>query len=232
MALTSRREENAEATRTALLAAARRAFAANGFSSADVGAIAAEARVTTGAIYHHFGSKKGLFQAVAEAIEMEILTKAETGAGELSWRFLTTAFARLIDLCAAPDIQRIIFAEGPQVLGPEAWRALEGRYAIGAVTGVLTYLMSEGVVRRGPDRAGGAPDGGDPARSLGGGGAHRRRSGRARRGGAADGGVFGDAAGALGAVNAPQRPPRRSRRRPRGSCRSWRRRRSRRSCRR
>jgi len=150
MALTSRREENAEATRAALIAAARRAFAANGFSGADVGAIAAEARVTTGAIYHHFGSKKGLFQAVAEAIETEILTKAETGAGELSWSFLTTAFARLIDLCAAPDIQRIIFAEGPQVLGPDAWRALEGRYAVGAVTGVLTFLMSQGVVRQAP----------------------------------------------------------------------------------
>jgi len=150
MSPTSRREENAEATRAALIAAARRAFAESGFSGADVGAIAAEARVTTGAIYHHFGSKKGLFQAVAEAIETEILTKAETGAGELSWSFLTTAFARLIDLCAAPDIQRIIFAEGPQVLGPDAWRALEGRYAVGAVTGVLTYLMSQGVVRRAP----------------------------------------------------------------------------------
>jgi AcrR family transcriptional regulator len=148
--MTSRREENAEATRVALLAAARRVFAASGFSGADVGAIAAEARVTTGAIYHHFGSKKGLFQAVAEAIETEILTKAETGAGELSWQFLTTAFARLIDLCAAPDIQRIIFVEGSQVLGPEAWRELEGRYAIGAVTGVLTYLMGAGVVRHAP----------------------------------------------------------------------------------
>src|SRR5271165_4046259 len=144
--MTSRRDENAESTRVALLAAARRAFAAYGFTGADVGAIAAEARVTTGAIYHHFGSKKGLFQAVAEAIETEILTKAETGAGELSWQFLTTAFARLIDLCAAPDIQRIIFAEGPQVLGPDAWRELEGRY----VTGALTYLMGEGVVRQAP----------------------------------------------------------------------------------
>jgi AcrR family transcriptional regulator len=115
-----------------------------------VGAIAAEARVTTGAIYHHFGSKKGLFQAVAEAIETEILTKAETGAGEISWQFLQTAFARLIDLCAAPDIQRIIFVEGSHVLGPEAWRELERRYAIGAVTFVLTQLMAQGVVRQAP----------------------------------------------------------------------------------
>jgi AcrR family transcriptional regulator len=150
MALTSRREENAETTRVALLAAARRAFAESGFAGADVGAIAAEARVTTGAIYHHFGSKKGLFQAVAEAIETEILTKAETGAGEISWQFLQTAFARLIDLCAAPDIQRIIFVEGSHVLGPEAWRELERRYAIGAVTFVLTQLMAQGVVRQAP----------------------------------------------------------------------------------
>jgi AcrR family transcriptional regulator len=145
-----RREENAEATRAALLAAARRAFAAQGFSGADVSAIAAEAGVTTGAIYHHFGSKKGLFQAVAESIEMEILVRAETGAGDVSWQFLRTAFARMIDLCAAPDIQRIIFVEGSQVLGPETWRELEARYAIGAVRMVLTQLMDEGVVRRAP----------------------------------------------------------------------------------
>ena len=29
---------------------------------------------------------------------------------------------RLIDFCAAPDVQRIIFIEAPQVMGSEAWR--------------------------------------------------------------------------------------------------------------
>jgi len=35
------------------------------------------------------------------------------------------AFAALIDACAAPDVQRIIFLDAPRVIGPEAWRAIE-----------------------------------------------------------------------------------------------------------
>ena len=62
----TRKQQATEATRAALLRVARQRFAEEGFSGAEIGRIAAEARVTTGAIYHHFGSKQGLFQAVAE----------------------------------------------------------------------------------------------------------------------------------------------------------------------
>jgi len=72
----SRRELNVEATRFALLTAARKQFAHVGYSRAEIGQIAAQARVTTGAVYHHFGSKKGLFLAVAERLEAEILASA------------------------------------------------------------------------------------------------------------------------------------------------------------
>ncbi len=145
-----RREANTAATRAALLTIARRHFAEAGFGHAELGRIAAEAGVTTGAVYHHFGSKKGLFQAVAEQIEAEILAAAAAVEGADPWQRLRVGFGRLIDVCAAPDIQRIIFVEAPQVIGPEAWREIELRFAYGATRMALEGLMAAGVLRRCP----------------------------------------------------------------------------------
>jgi len=52
--------------------------------------------------------------------------------------------------CAETDVQRILFVEAPQVVGPEAWREIELRYALGAVQGVLASLMEAGVLKRYP----------------------------------------------------------------------------------
>lgn len=146
----SRREANVAATRAALLSVARRHFAEAGYARTEVGRVAAEARVTTGALYHHFGSKKGLFQAVAEQIEAEILAAATAAEGADPWQRLRAGFDQLIDVCAAQDVQRIIFTEAPQVIGPEAWRGIELRYAYGATRMVLEGLMAAGVLRRCP----------------------------------------------------------------------------------
>ena len=136
----SRRQANIEATRAALIAIARKHFARHGYSRAEVGHIARDARVTTGAIYHHFSSKKGLFQAVAEQLESEILAAAAAVEEVDPWQRLRAGFEKLIDICASADVQRITFVEAPQVIGPDAWRKIELRYAFGAMRGVLGAL--------------------------------------------------------------------------------------------
>src|SRR5262249_53106917 len=143
----SRREANLEATRAALLAVARKRFAREGFSRTDLAQIAGDARVTTGAIYHHFSSKKGLFQAVSEQLEYEIVAAAASVVERNPWRRLRVGFEKLIDFCAAADVQRITFIEAPQVIGPEEWRKIELRYAFGAVRGVLEALRDAGTIK-------------------------------------------------------------------------------------
>ena len=59
---------NAEATRTRLLASARKEFAAFGIAGARVDRIAADAGSNKAQIYHYFTSKDGLFDAVFSAI--------------------------------------------------------------------------------------------------------------------------------------------------------------------
>ena len=141
------RETNVAATRARLLAVARRHFARSGYSRAEVARIAADAGVTTGAVYHHFAGKKGLFQAVAEALEAELLAEAAAVDEAEPWRRLRAGFDRLIDVCAAAAVQRILFVEAPQVIGPEAWRKIELRYAYGALRAVLPALIEAGIVK-------------------------------------------------------------------------------------
>src|SRR5436309_1603747 len=69
------REEHAEATRKALLGAARRLFARKGFADTSLDEVAEVARVTKGAVYHHFKNKRELFRSVYEELAAEVDTR-------------------------------------------------------------------------------------------------------------------------------------------------------------
>src|SRR5262245_783347 len=76
----------AASTRETLLEAAVPFFAEHGYAGASLEDLAAQLGVTRGAVYHHFGSKQGLFAAVVETLmarlEAEIVATAE-GAPDL-----------------------------------------------------------------------------------------------------------------------------------------------------
>jgi len=60
------RARRSEATRTAILAAARERFAAEGYERATIRAIAADASIDPAMVMRYFGSKERLFAAAAE----------------------------------------------------------------------------------------------------------------------------------------------------------------------
>lgn len=148
----SRRDTHTEATRRALLRAARRLFAQHGYAGAGIEGIARRARVTSGALYHHFGSKEGLFRAVAEQIEQEVMERATAAALAHTdpWEMLRAGIDAVLDAAAAQDVRRIVFMEGPNVLGPEAWREIEARYSFGQLRSLLDLLMRRGVLAPAP----------------------------------------------------------------------------------
>ena len=71
----SARAQKAEATRLALIEAARKLFTSRGYHEVGVRDFAAQAGVTRGALYHHFPDKEALFIAVFDAVEQELMSE-------------------------------------------------------------------------------------------------------------------------------------------------------------
>jgi len=66
-----------------LIEAATRRFEAEGREQVNVVEVAREAGVTTGALYHHFGSKDGLYLVIREEMERRITERMEGAAAAL-----------------------------------------------------------------------------------------------------------------------------------------------------
>lgn len=140
------RAVQAEATRSALIAAARRLFVEKGYFDTGTEEIVTASGVgTRGALYHHFGGKRALFQAVFEQVEEDLLAAAggADGAGDALGR-LRSGLLKFLDASLTPEVQRILLIDGPAVLGWQTWRQLEGRYGVGAIHGLLERAVLEG----------------------------------------------------------------------------------------
>lgn len=61
-----------------------RAFGAQTFDAVSVSDLASDAEVTTGALYHHFGSKLGLYEFVRRDVEQRLIDRMEGAASTLA----------------------------------------------------------------------------------------------------------------------------------------------------
>lgn len=119
--------ERSEATTTALVAAARELFAQDGYDATSLDAVAANARVTKGAVYHHFDGKRQLFEAVF-AREVERLSTALAGVylrKKDPWDAFHAGCRAFLGECLEPGLQRIVLIDGYAAIGWEAMRSQE-----------------------------------------------------------------------------------------------------------
>ena len=141
------------ATRAALLDAARRLFAAEGYAGAGREEIVELAGVTRGALQHHFGRKQDLFLAVVEELEAElgqqILEAAAAAAGDPMGELVLGCRA-FLDAATDAAFRRIVLLDAPAVLGWQAWRELDARFGLGLVTMALMAAMDAGQMERQP----------------------------------------------------------------------------------
>ncbi|KAB0681376.1 TetR/AcrR family transcriptional regulator [Aureimonas leprariae] len=147
MTATKRAQMMAE-TRAKLIRAARLAFAAKGYAAAPMDELTAEAGLTRGALYHNFGDKRGLLQAVVNAIDGEMAERARAigaGAGG-GWNGLLAEGVAYIEMALEPEVQRIVLLDGPAVLGdPSRWPTQNA--CLRETMRTVETLMAEEVLR-------------------------------------------------------------------------------------
>ncbi|GAA2043090.1 hypothetical protein GCM10009819_32090 [Agromyces tropicus] len=104
-----------------LALAAVRAFGARPFAEVPVVELAADAGVTTGALYHHFGSKLGLYAFVRADVERRLLDRVEGAlAGSAEVDDLIRALAVGFDFVVRDDVIHLLDAPPPVESGPDA----------------------------------------------------------------------------------------------------------------
>jgi AcrR family transcriptional regulator len=148
--LKTRRAEQAEGTRAALIEAARPLFATRGYADVGTEEIVAAARVTRGALYYHFEDKRDLFRAVYAVVDRELIQGVAQVAlaEEDPWLRLLAGCEAFLDACIDPALQRIVFLDAPSVLGWREWHeAAEEASALGVVEFALQSAADAGAIK-------------------------------------------------------------------------------------
>jgi AcrR family transcriptional regulator len=135
-----------EETRASLLATARKVFSERGYADTSMDDLTAQAGLTRGALYHHFGDKKGLLLAVVEQIDAEMdgrLQSISDTAGDL-WEGFRHRCRAYLEMALEPEIQRIVLRDARAVLGgasPDSQR-----HCLESMQALIQQLIHQGIV--------------------------------------------------------------------------------------
>jgi AcrR family transcriptional regulator len=126
--------------------AAQDLFASEGYVDVSIDEICRRARVTKGALYHHFRDKRDLFTAVFEEVEREWADELATLVAEERdplerIQIVGDAF---LDACLDPARQRILLLDGPSLVAWEELRAIDAGRGFGLIATLLGDAMKTG----------------------------------------------------------------------------------------
>lgn len=114
--------ERTDATRTALVDAARALFVEKGYAETATPEIVSAANVTRGALYHHFPDKKALFWAVIDREAQQVADDIEARSADSSSarEALLQGASAYFDAMAAPGRTRLLLREAPALDAADA----------------------------------------------------------------------------------------------------------------
>ncbi|HEX3324560.1 MAG TPA: TetR/AcrR family transcriptional regulator [Solirubrobacterales bacterium] len=147
----SRARARGEATRAALIAAARALFTERGYDDVGTEEIVRAAGVTRGALYHHFGDKRELLDAAYEQLEAESterVARVVLGSDlESPLQAMKAGIAAFLDECAEPELRQIALHDAPAVLGWDRWREIGAANGLGLIEASLSAAIEAGEIR-------------------------------------------------------------------------------------
>jgi len=141
---TSRRQEYSASTRRALVEVAAQLFTEQGYAGTSLDEIVAGARVTKGALYHHFSGKQALFESVFDGIEERAareIHKAVRGNRD-PWDKALGGLRAFLAILQEPAYRQVVIADGPAVLGYERYREQEERTTFGIMQEIVSSVLS------------------------------------------------------------------------------------------
>ena len=149
--MTTQRQQWSAATKQSLVDVAERLFTEHGYAATSLDAVVAGARVTKGALYHHFSGKQAVFEAVFDRVEERAAaTVREAGEGHTDpWAKAQAGLRAFLEVVQEPTYRRVVVQDGPSVLGHERFREREAH---------STYTHVLEIVRAVLDTGDGAPD--------------------------------------------------------------------------
>jgi AcrR family transcriptional regulator len=136
--------ERLAATRAVLLKAARTIFAEQGYAAAATEEIVRRAKVTRGALYHHFEDKRALFDAVASEVAREIAEKIDAMTPmDDPLKALIVGTGAFLDACLDPAVRRIYLIDAPAVLGWHRWREIDAPHGVRSLREGVSAMLAE-----------------------------------------------------------------------------------------
>ncbi|MFJ2338951.1 TetR/AcrR family transcriptional regulator [Pseudomonas protegens] len=141
-----------EQTRARLIASARQAFARQGYAKTSMDDLTAEAGLTRGALYHHFGDKQGLLAAVVEQIDSEMDERLEaiSAAASDPWQGFAQRCRAYLEMAQEAEIRRIVLQDARAVLGQ---RQPAEEHCIDSLSRRLQALVEAGLITPAPSQA-------------------------------------------------------------------------------
>ena len=136
-----------EATRAKLIAAARQAFAQHGYAQASMDELNAQAGLTRGALYHHFGGKPGLLVAVVAQMDAEMDERLEQVQRSHAdpWQGFLAYCKAYLAMAQEPEIRRIVLQDARAVL-TSSEQGEQYQQCVQYMASYLQGLMEQGVI--------------------------------------------------------------------------------------
>ncbi len=144
--------EQSQRTQRVLLDTARKLFAERGYGDTSTEEIVQQSNVTRGALYYHYHDKADIFRAVFEEVRLErvrfIMESIQATEGDIWQKFVGTGLEAFIKNIEDPVTQRIVFIDGPAVLGLAAVR--DNAPGLVFLRNILTSFMDAGEIEQMP----------------------------------------------------------------------------------
>lgn len=139
-----RRAQSLSATRRLLVDSAMEQFTEHGYAATSLDTIVSRARVTKGALYHHFSGKQALFEAVFEKAEDDAANAMRKALKRSKdpWEKAALGLRAFLEVVQNRSYQRVVIQDGPAVLGYERFREQEERSSYSMINDLVRTVVS------------------------------------------------------------------------------------------